>query len=106
MPTATLAAGARRDMQNAARTIARDNVSAARRFPRAVAAPARRIGDFPNIGVERLELASPPYRFVAIPGFPYVAVYNSIPRPPLILRILHGAQDLQDILRALPHNKA
>jgi len=104
MSAATLATGARRDMRNAAHAIAQDNVSAARRFPRAVAAAARRIGDFPDIGVERLDLASPPYRFFAIPGFPYLAVYNSAPRPPTILRILHGARDLQDVLRALPQS--
>lgn len=105
MPPAILASGARRDMQNAARVIAQDNVSAARRFPRAVEAIARRIGEFPEIGVERLELASPPYRFVVVPGFSYVAVYDASQRPPAILRILHGARDLQDTLRGLPHNR-
>jgi plasmid stabilization system protein ParE len=102
MLVATLTAGARRDMRNAAYAIAQDNISAARRFPRAVAVAARQIGDFPDIGVERLDLASPPYRFFAIPGFSYLAVYNSAPRPPSILRILHGARDLQDVLRTLP----
>ncbi|WP_419253359.1 type II toxin-antitoxin system RelE/ParE family toxin [Caulobacter sp. ErkDOM-YI] len=104
--SAILGPGARRDIYNVARVIAQDNVSAARRFPRAVAAVARQIGDFPEIGVERPDLASPPYRFAIVPGFPYVAVYDASPRPPVIRRILHGAQDLQDILRTLPRNNA
>jgi toxin ParE1/3/4 len=105
MPVAILAPSARRDMRNAANVIARDNISAARRFPKAVMVVARRIGDFPDIGVERPQVASPPYRFAAIPGFPHVAVYEAALRPPVIMRILHGARDLQDILRALPRNR-
>jgi toxin ParE1/3/4 len=105
MPVAILAPGARRDIHNAASVIAQNSISAARRFPRVVMVVARRIGDFPDIGVERSEIASPPYRFAAIPGFPHVAVYDADQRPPVILRILHGARDLQDILRALPRNR-
>ncbi|WP_082539525.1 MULTISPECIES: type II toxin-antitoxin system RelE/ParE family toxin [unclassified Caulobacter] len=103
MPAAILAPGARRDVLNAARIIARDNVSAARRLPRTVVALAQRIGDFPDIGIERLDLASPPYRFVALPGFPHIVVYDAARRPPVILRILHGSRDLQSILKNLPH---
>lgn len=85
--------------------IARDNSSAARRLPRVVAEVAAQLGDFPGLGVERSDLASPPYRFTAIPGYPYIAVYDAARTPPVILRILHGARDLQTILRTLPRRE-
>jgi len=34
-------------------------------------------------------------------GFPYVIVYDAGRRPPAIVRILHGARDLPEILRGL-----
>jgi toxin ParE1/3/4 len=34
-------------------------------------------------------------------GFPYVIVYTAARNPPLIVRILHGARDLPEILRGL-----
>ncbi|KSB88871.1 hypothetical protein AS593_03780 [Caulobacter vibrioides] len=61
-----------------------------------------RLGEYPEIGVERPEVVGPPYRFAALHGFPYLAVYNCRRQPPLIVRIPHGAQDLADLLRDLP----
>ena len=60
----------------------------------AVAAAAQRIGIHKEIGRLRPELAEPPYRFLALTGFPYVIVYNAARTPPLIVRILHGGRDL------------
>ena len=45
------------------------------------------------------DLAGEPYRFLALTGFSYVIVYNADRTPPLILRILHGARDLPELLR-------
>lgn len=59
------------------------------------------MGEHSHIGALRPELAGEPYRFVVLAGFPYVIVYNAERRPPLIVRILHGARDLPEILRNL-----
>ena len=67
----------------------------------AVGKAAKHIGEYAHFGVSRPELADAPYRFVALTGFPYVVVYNADRRPPLIVRILHGARDLPEILRDL-----
>ncbi len=91
---------ARRDLLAAAQWIAKDNPAAARALRDAVAAAAERIGGFPEIGVARPELADEPRRFLALAGFPYVIVYNASRKPPLILRVLHGARDLAEALRA------
>lgn len=60
---------------------------------------ARRLGDHPDSGVVRSDLADPPVRFLPLTGFPYVIVYDADRRPPLILRVLYGARDLPEVLR-------
>jgi toxin ParE1/3/4 len=83
----------------AAHWISKDNPAAARALRDAVIIAARHIGNHRYFGALHPELAQAPYRFVTLTGFPYVLVYNAEREPPLILRILHGAQDLPEILR-------
>jgi len=66
-----------------------------------VAGLTRRLGDFPLAGAVHPELAPERYRFAGVNGFPYIAVYDASQGPPIILRILHGARDLPEILRDL-----
>jgi toxin ParE1/3/4 len=97
--TAVLSPRGRRDLLEAVRWIAGDNPAAARAFRGAVARAARRLSEHPEIGVERPELADPPVRFLSLTGFPYLIVYDADRRPPLILRVLHAARDLPEVLR-------
>ncbi len=62
---------------------------------------ARLVFEQPNCGVERLEIADAPHRFLVVRGFPYLLVYNADRRPPLIVRVLHGARDLPGLLSGL-----
>jgi toxin ParE1/3/4 len=101
MTSAVLAPAARRDLLGAVRWIAGDNPAAARALRDSVAEAAKRIGVYNHIGVVRPELAAEPYRFVTLTGFPYIIVYNADRRPPLIVRVLHGARDLPEVLRDL-----
>ncbi len=101
MSVALLSPAARRDLLEAVRWIAHDNPIAARALRNAVATAAMNIGQYVHFGVRRPDLADEPYRFVMLTGFPYVIVYNADRRPPLIVRILHGARDLPDLLRDL-----
>ncbi len=101
MIPAALAPRARRDLLAAVRWIAKDNPAAARALRDAIAKAAERIGEFPQGGSSRPELADAPYRFTLLTGFPYILVYNADRNPPLIVRILHGARDLPDALRDL-----
>lgn len=96
--TAVLAPRARRDLLAAVRWIASDNPAAARALRDAVARAAENIMAHPMIGPHSPELASPPYRFLSLTGFPYIIVYAPAKNPPLILRILHAARDIPDIL--------
>ena len=99
MTAAVLAPAARRDLLVAARWIAGDNPRAALALKSAVVRAARRIGKHPAIGVARPDLADPPVRFLTLTGFPYVMVYDVDQRPPLVLRVLHAARDLPELLR-------
>jgi toxin ParE1/3/4 len=83
------------------RWIARDNLHAAEGLRDAIVTAACRIGDHPEIGVVRAELADIPYRFLILTGFPYILFYNASNVPPVILRILHGARDLPELLKDL-----
>jgi toxin ParE1/3/4 len=101
MPTAVLAPQARRDVLEATRWIAKDNPTAARGLRAAILKAAQRIGDHPHAGVARPSLADEPFRFMTLTGYPYLIVYDSSRSPPLIVRVLHGARDLPDVLRDL-----
>jgi toxin ParE1/3/4 len=96
--TAAFAPQARRDLMDTLRWIARDDPRAAAAFRDAVLAAAARIGEHSRIGTERPNLAPAPVRFLAMTGFPHVIVYDADLRPPLVLRVLHGARDLPELL--------
>ena len=101
MKAAVFSPAASRDLKNAVRWIAGDNPAAARALRDAAARAAVNIGTHIRFGVSRPDLADEPYRFVMLTGFPYVIVYNSDRRPPLIVRILHGARDLPQLMADL-----
>jgi len=44
-------------------------------------------------------LADEPLRFGVVRGFPYLALFDPTTNPPVILRVLHGARDLPELLR-------
>ena len=102
MKPAVLAPRARRDLIAAVRWIARDNPDAARALRHGVARAAELIGQFPNIGSLREDLADSPVRFYVLRGFPYLLVDDADASPPRILRILHGARDLPEDLGTSP----
>ena len=60
---------------------------------------ATTIGEHPGTGALKPHLASPPIRFLPIRGFPHIVVYTPERKPPLIVRVLHGARDLPETLR-------
>jgi plasmid stabilization system protein ParE len=98
---AMLAPQARRDLLAAAHWIAKENPSAAVALRDAVVAAVARIGKHPWIGALRPELAPQSIRFLVVSGFPCVIVYDADQEPPLILRVLHGARELPELLRDL-----
>jgi plasmid stabilization system protein ParE len=51
--------------------------------------------------VVRPDLAGPEVRFYVLRGFPYVLVYDAEAGPPRILRVMHGARDLPELMKDL-----
>ena len=101
MIRAVLSPAAERDVVEIVTWIAAENPTAARGFRMALEQLAIAIGDHPESGAVKPHIASPPARFLPIRGYPHVAVYTPARDPPLILRVLHGARDLPDILHDL-----
>jgi toxin ParE1/3/4 len=87
------------ELAAAARVIARDNPPAARGLRATVAEALGRLGRYPESGTARPELAAPPVRFWFMQRYPYVLIYDSEARPPLVLRVVHAARDLPALLR-------
>lgn len=90
------------DISKSAAWIARDDRDAAERFRQATTQAARLIGEYPEIGSVRLEFAPSRFRFLVLRGFPYVLVYKADEAGPVILRVMHGSQDLAVLLADLP----
>ena len=101
MTRAELSPAAERDILEIVEWIADENPVAARGFCVALDSLATTIGQHPRIGPLKSELASPPIRFLPIRGYPYVVVYTPDRDPPLILRVLHGARDLPEVMREI-----
>ena len=99
MTRAVLSTAAERDILEIVEWIAVENPAAARGFRASLDNIATTLGDHPRIGALKPELASPPIRFIPLRGYPYIVVYTPDRDPPLILRVLHGARDLPEILR-------
>ena len=92
---------ARAEIREAGAWISPDNRRAAAAFRQAVADVARLIGEHTLIGVARPDLARAPYRFRVVRGFPYIVVYDPTPVRPVIVRVVHGARDLPELLKDL-----
>ena len=102
MTVAVLSRRAGRELNRALQWIARENPIAAQGFLDAVTRATERIGQYPRIGTVRPDLTpNASYRFVVLPGYPYLIAYNADHDPPRIVRIVHGARDLPRLLRDL-----
>ena len=98
---ATLSPTARKELLEATANIAGNSRRAARDFRVAVGEALTTIGHHPDIGAERLELADPPVRFWTLTRHHYLMAYNASRKPPLILRVVHGARNLPDLFGGL-----
>ncbi len=99
--SARLSPRALADLRQAVSWIRRDRPSAANRLRLAVKSLASHLGAYPHSGLARPDVARLPYRFAVIDGFPYLVVYSPEREPPMIVRIIHGARDLPEVLKDL-----
>ena len=76
--------------------IAEDNFEAAIQVEEKLRAVIRMLGDRPGAGHRRPDLTDQPVRFW--PVYSYLIVYDPEKRPIEIVRVLHGARDIREIL--------
>jgi toxin ParE1/3/4 len=91
------------DIDEIARRIARDNLAAAQRFDDAVWDAFEKLGGMPGIGaireIDNVRLRG--LRSWVITGFDqYLILYLPIERGIEVVRVLHGARDVNAILEA------
>lgn len=87
---------AQQDLREIRDYIARDSVVAARKFLARLREAFSSLGEMPGTGHTRTDLTDLPVRFRAV-GF-YLIVYDTKRRPVEVLRVLHGARDVETIL--------
>lgn len=87
---------AERDLLEIGHYITTDSVPRASRVIETLRRAMTVLGSQPLIGHERLDLAPHPYRFW--PVFSYLIVYRPDTSPVQIVRVLHGARDVADLL--------
>ena len=80
--------------------IAAGSREAADRVEMEIIATCRRLAGYPLIGHHRRDIAPLSVRFWTLPKYPsYVIVYRPETKPLQVVAILHGKQDLEEILK-------
>ena len=85
------------DLDDICEFIARDSLQAASRVLSAIEKAIQSIAQSPGVGHFREELADRQFRFLLV--YSYLIVYRPETKPLQVVRILHGARDIQSILR-------
>lgn len=77
--------------------IAEENIEAAGRVRRELRDSMERLSRYPKMGHPRRDLTDLPVLFWAVRS--YLIVYNPLASPVEIVRVLHGARDITQLLR-------
>jgi len=94
----SLTDAAKSDVREISSYIQDRNPSAARKVRQDLQAAMRRLADFPGMGHARPDLGDDDVRVWAV--YSYLIVYRADPTPLQVLRVVHGARDLREILRS------
>lgn len=95
-----LTPSAKRDVNDIWDYIADDNIDAADRVLDALYSAMVKLAKTPGIGHWREELADKRHRFLLV--YSYLIVYRDETKPLQIVRVLHAARDVQNILGLAP----
>jgi plasmid stabilization system protein ParE len=84
------------DLNEAWEYVAESNLDAADQLREELYTAMQKLADMPGMGRLRLELADERHRFWIVR--PYVIVYRHDTNPLQIIRIIHGARDIENLL--------
>jgi plasmid stabilization system protein ParE len=93
-----LTPSARQDVDRITDFIAEDNVEAALRVHDALEEAFRHLAERPEMGHARADLTARPVRFWSV--YSYLIVYDPASSPLTIVAVLHGARDVEHILKS------
>jgi plasmid stabilization system protein ParE len=91
-----LTPAARADLLDIFDYISQDNPDAARRVLHEIRAAMRKLAEMPEMGHFRRDLATEPLRFWQ--AYSYLIIYRSEAKPLQVVRVLHSARDVRQIL--------
>jgi toxin ParE1/3/4 len=95
-----LTPSAKRDVNDIWDYIANDNIEAADRVLNALESAMVKLAKNPGVGHWREELADKRHRFLLV--YSYLIVYRHEAKPVQIIRVLHAARDMQNVLGLSP----
>lgn len=85
-----------RDIEEIWEFISNDNIDAADRVRDEIFSACDKLAEVPGMGHLRTDLAQEPLRFW--PVFSYLIIYRPDAKPLEIVRVLHGARDVAQLL--------
>jgi antitoxin ParD1/3/4/toxin ParE1/3/4 len=94
-----LTPAARADLLDIFDYISQDNPDAARRVINEIRAAMRKLAEMPEMGHFRRDLATEPLRFWQV--YSYLIIYRPEAKPLQVVRVLHGARDVRQILEEI-----
>ena len=97
-PRYQLTASAQRDVDQITDFIAEDNVDTALRVHEALEAAFRHLAEMPEMGHTRADLTVRPVKFWSV--YSYLIVYDPAGAPLTVVAVLHGARDVENILKS------
>ena len=97
-PGYQLTPSAQQDVDRIIDLIAEDNVEAALRVHDALEEAFRHLTERPGMGHIRADLTVRPLKFWSV--FSYLVVYDPASTPLTVVAVLHGARDVENILKS------
>lgn len=97
-PRYQLTASTQRDVDQIIDFIAEDNVDAALRVLDALEEAFRQLAERPGMGHTRADLTARPVKFWSV--YSYLIVYDPASSPLTVVAVLHGARDVEDLLKS------
>jgi len=92
-----LTPSAQRDVDRITDLIAEDNVEAALRVHDALEEAFRHLAEMPAMGHTREDLTERPVKFWSV--YSYLVVYDPASSPLTVIAVLHGARDVENLLK-------
>ena len=93
-----LTPSAQGDVDRIVSFVAEDDVEAALRVHDALEQAFRYLAEMPAIGHTRTDLTQRPVKFWSV--YSYLVVYDPASSPLTVIGVLHGARDVEDILKS------